>query len=286
MVTYRSETSAVPSIVLGDGQIMPKLGFGVFKVDADETVEIVSAALGVGYRSIDTAAVYGNEAEVGRAIGKSGLARDEVFVTTKLWNSDQGYDATLRAFDASMERLGLDVLDLYLIHWPIAGSNLYVDTFRALQALKAQGRVTSIGVSNFQRAHLERVIGETGETPVVNQIELHPYLTQNELRKFHAEQSIVTEAWSPLGRGAEFEDPVILAIAQETGRTPAQVVLRWHMQLGNVAIPKSATPSRIAENFEVFDFELTGAQVARITGLDRGSRLGPDPDTFDAGAPE
>lgn len=264
---------------------MPKLGFGVFKVEAQETVDIVAAALKVGYRSIDTATVYGNEAEVGRALAQSGLPRDEVFITTKLWNSDQGYDATLRAFDASMERLSLDVLDLYLIHWPIAEAGLYVDTFRALQALKTQGRITSIGVSNFTRTHIERLIDETGETPVVNQIELHPYLAQNELRAFHAEHGIITEAWSPLGRGAEFEDPAIIAIATETGRTPAQVVLRWHMQLGNVAIPKSATPSRIAENFEIFDFELTAAQVDRITALDKGSRLGPDPDTFNVGAP-
>ncbi|WP_442942873.1 aldo/keto reductase [Nocardia sp. NBC_01503] len=286
MVTYRSETSAVPSIVLNDGHVMPKLGFGVFKVEAGSTVDTVATALRVGYRSIDTAAIYGNEAEVGRAIAESGLPRDELFITTKLWNRFQGYDSTLRAFDESMKRLELDVLDLYLIHWPIADSGLYVDTFRALQALKAQGRITSIGVSNFTRAHLERVIEETGETPTVNQIELHPYLTQNELRAFHAEHGIITEAWSPLGRGAELEDSTIVAIAEETSRTPAQVILRWHMQLGNVAIPKSVTPDRIAENFEVFDFELNQDQVARISALDSGTRIGPNPDEFQVDAPE
>ncbi|MEV6774461.1 aldo/keto reductase [Nocardia sp. NPDC051030] len=284
-MTFRSETSPVPSIVLNDGQVMPKLGFGVFKVAADSAVDTVATALRTGYRSIDTAALYGNEAEVGRALHESGLPRDEIFVTTKVWNNNQGYDATLRAFDDSMKLLGLDRLDLYLIHWPIAKAGLFVDTFRALQALKSQGRVTSIGVSNFTRANLERVIAETGETPAVNQIELHPYLAQTDLRGFHAERGIATEAWSPLGRGAELEDPVIVAIAAETGRTPAQVILRWHMQLGNVAIPKSVTPSRIAENFAVFDFELSADQVNRITVLDKGSRIGPDPDDFLADAP-
>ncbi|WTZ54840.1 aldo/keto reductase [Nocardia sp. NBC_01388] len=264
---------------------MPKLGYGVFKVAAEEAVDAVAAALQVGYRSIDTAAIYGNESEVGSALRESGLPRDELFVTTKLWNSNQGYDSTLRAFDESMKRLELDRLDLYLIHWPIAEAGLYVDSFRALQALKAQGRVTSIGVSNFTRANLERVIAETGEAPTVNQIELHPYLPQTELRAFHSEHGIITEAWSPLGRGAELEDPVIAAIAGETGRTAAQVILRWHMQLGNVAIPKSVTPSRIAENFEVFDFELTDEQLSRINSLDNGTRIGPDPDTFQIDAP-
>ncbi|SUA76250.1 Uncharacterized oxidoreductase MSMEG_2408 [Nocardia otitidiscaviarum] len=285
-VTFRSETSAVPSIVLNDGQVIPKLGFGVFQVTPEQAVDAVTTALEVGYRSIDTAMVYGNEAEVGRAIRDSGLPRDQVYVTTKLWNSDQGYDATLRAFDASMERLGLDYLDLYLIHWPIADSGLYVDTFRAFQSLKAAGRITSIGVSNFTREHLERVIAETGETPVVNQIELHPRLTQPELRAFHADHGIATEAWSPLGQGTLLDDPAIVAVAEETGRTPAQVILRWHLQLGNIAIPKSVTPTRIAENFAVFDFELTNDQMSRISTLDKGSRVGPDPETFTAGAPD
>ncbi len=285
-VTFRSETSAVPSIVLNDGQVIPKLGFGVFQVTPEQAVDAVTTALEVGYRSIDTAMVYGNEAEVGRAIRDSGLPRDQVYVTTKLWNSDQGYDATLRAFDASMERLGLDYLDLYLIHWPIADSGLYVDTFRAFQSLKAAGRITSIGVSNFTREHLERVIAETGETPVVNQIELHPRLTQPELRAFHADHGIATEAWSPLGQGTLLDDPAIVAVAEETGRTPAQVILRWHLQLGNIAIPKSVTPTRIAENFAVFDFELSNDQMSRVSTLDKGSRIGPDPETFTAGAPD
>ncbi|NNH71715.1 aldo/keto reductase [Nocardia uniformis] len=284
-MTFRSETSAVPSIVLNDGQVIPKLGFGVFEVTPDQAVDAVATALEVGYRSIDTASVYGNETEVGQALRASGLPRDQLYITTKLWNADQGYDATLRAFDASMERLGLDYLDLYLIHWPIASANLYVDTFRAMQSLKAAGRITSIGVSNFTRAHLERVIAETGETPVVNQIELHPRLTQPELRAFHAEHGIATEAWSPLGRGAVLDDATIAAVAEEVGRTPAQVVLRWHIQLGNVTIPRSVTPSRIAENFAIFDFELTNDQVARISALEKGSRVGPDPETFTAGAP-
>ncbi|GAB2714970.1 aldo/keto reductase [Nocardia thraciensis] len=282
-MTFRSETSAVPSIVLNDGNVIPKLGFGVFQVAETEAFDAVTTALEVGYRSIDTAMVYGNEVEVGRAIRESGLPRDEVFLTTKLWNSDQGYDSTLRAFDASMERLGLDYLDLYLIHWPVAGADRFVDTFRAFQALKSQGRVGSIGVSNFHRDHLQRVIAETGETPAVNQIELHPSLAQPELRAFHAEHGIATEAWSPLGQGAELKDPTIAQVASEVGRSPAQVIIRWHLQLGNVVIPKSVTPARIQENFEVFSFELTTEQMQVITALDTATRVGPDPDVFAAG---
>ncbi|RJO78895.1 aldo/keto reductase [Nocardia panacis] len=283
-MTFRSETSAVPSIVLNDGQVIPQLGYGVFQVPAEEVVTAVTAALDAGYRSIDTAAIYGNEEGTGRAIREFGLPRDEVYVTTKVWNEDQGFDATLRAFDASMDRLGLDYLDLYLIHWPIAVADKYVDTFRALQALKGQGRVRSIGVSNFTIAHLERVIGETGETPVVNQIELHPRLVQRALREFHAAHAIATEAWSPLGQGTLLGDPTIIAIANAVNRSPAQVVIRWHLQLGNIVIPKSVTPSRIAANIDVFGFELTGAQMDAINALDNGGRVGPDPDTFDYGA--
>ncbi|MVU79146.1 aldo/keto reductase [Nocardia sp. ET3-3] len=285
MVTYRSETSAIPAIVLGDGQIMPKLGFGVYKIAGDEAAGTISTALELGYRSLDTASFYGNEEEVGRAVRESGLPRDEVFVTTKLWNADHGYDAAMRAFDASAKRLGLDTIDLYLIHWPLPSADLYVDTFRALQALKRQGRVVSIGVSNFTRAHLERVIGETGEVPAVNQVELHPYYAQSELRAFHAAHGIVTEAWSPLGRGAEFNDSVIIALADKLGRTPAQIILRWHMQLGNVAIPKSMTPARMAENLAVFDFELTGREMTQIAGIDKNARQGADPDLMDMDAP-
>ncbi|WP_040811817.1 aldo/keto reductase [Nocardia concava] len=282
-MTFRSESSSVPSTVLNDGQTIPSLGFGVFLVEEGDTFGAVTTALETGYRHIDTAAIYGNEAEVGRAIREFGVARDEVYVTTKLWNSEQGYDSTLRAFDASLERLGLDRLDLYLIHWPVAQADRFVDTFRAFQKLKAEGRVTSIGVSNFNRDHLERLIAETGETPALNQIELSPNLVQAELRAFHTEHGIATEAWSPLGRGAALTDPTIAAIAAETGRTPAQVIIRWHLQLGNVVIPKSVTPSRIRENFDVFSFELTDEQVRAITALDSGTRVGPDPAEFTAG---
>ncbi|MFJ1458361.1 aldo/keto reductase [Nocardia sp. N2S4-5] len=282
-MTFRSETSAVPSIILNDGNVIPKLGFGVFQVPETEAFRTVTAALGAGYRSIDTAAAYGNETEVGQAIRDSGLPRDEVFVTTKLWNSDQGYDSTLSAFDASMQRLGLDYLDLYLIHWPVARADRYIDTFRAFQALKSQGRIGSIGVSNFNRDHLERVIAETGETPAVNQIELHPSLAQADLRAFHAEHGIATEAWSPLGQGAELKDPTVTEIAREIDRTPAQVIIRWHLQLGNVVIPKSVTPARIQENFDVFSFELTTDQMTKITALDTGTRVGPDPAEFAVG---
>ncbi|MGW4246692.1 aldo/keto reductase [Nocardia sp. NPDC004722] len=284
-MTYRYETSQIPAIVLSDGQVMPKLGYGVYKVDGDDAVGTISTALELGYRSIDTASFYGNEEEVGRALRESGLPRDEVFVTTKLWNADHGYDAALRAFDESSRRLGLDTVDLYLIHWPVPSADLYVDTFRALQALKRQGRVVSIGVSNFTRAHLERVIGETGEIPAINQVELHPYYAQSELRAFHAAHGIVTEAWSPLGRGAEFNDSVIIGLADKLGRTPAQIILRWHMQLGNVAIPKSMTPARMAENLAVFDFELTGREMTQIAGIDKGARQGADPDVMDMDAP-
>ena len=282
-MTFRSESSAVPSIVLNDGNVIPKLGFGVFQVPEGETYATVAAALDAGYRSIDTATLYGNEAEVGRAIRDSGLPRDEVFVTTKLWNSDQGYDSTLQAFDASMQRLGLDYLDLYLIHWPVAPAGRFVDTFRAFQALRSQGRIGSIGVSNFQRAHLEQLISEAGETPAVNQIELHPSLAQPELRAFHAEHGIATEAWAPLGQGAELKDPTITGIAQEVGRTPAQVIIRWHLQLGNVVIPKSVQSTRIQENFDVFSFELSVEQMQIIAALDTASRVGPDPDEMAVG---
>ena len=273
----------MPSVVLNDGTVIPKLGFGVFQVADEEAFDTVTAALRAGYRHIDTAAAYGNEAEVGRAVNEFGLPRDEVYLTTKLWNSEQGYDSTLRAFDASMQLLGLDYLDLYLIHWPVARADRFVDTFRAFQSLKSQGRIGSIGVSNFTRAHLERVIAETGETPSVNQIELHPSLVQAELRAFHAEHGIATEAWSPLGQGAALKDPTIAQIATDTGRTPAQVIIRWHLQLGNVVIPKSVTPARIQENFDVFSFELTPEQMMQISALDTGARIGPDPETFSVG---
>ncbi|MET8800208.1 aldo/keto reductase [Nocardia sp. NPDC004568] len=279
-MTTRRETGVVPPIVLNDGSLIPQLGFGVFQVPADQVFDTVTAALDAGYRSIDTAAIYENEEGTGRAIRHFGLPRDEVFVTTKLWNADQGYDSTLRAFDASLKRLGLDYLDLYLIHWPVPAADRFVDTFRAFQRLKADGRVRSIGVSNFRIPDLERLIAETGETPSVNQIELHPRLTQPELREYHAEHAIATEAWSPLGQGTVLDDPVITRIAGEVDRTPAQVIIRWHLQLGNVVIPKSVTPARIVENFDVLSFELSADQVQAISALDSGARTGADPETF------
>ncbi|MQY24766.1 putative oxidoreductase [Nocardia sp. RB56] len=282
-VTFSSASSTVPTVVLNDGNVIPQLGFGVWQVASEEAFATVATALEVGYRSIDTAAAYGNEAEVGRAIRESGVPRDEIFLTTKLWNSDQGYDSTLRAFDKSMGELGLEYLDLYLIHWPAAQADRFVDTFRAFQALKSQGRIRSIGVSNFTADHLQRVIAETGETPAVNQIELHPSLSQLKLRGFHAEHGIATEAWSPLGQGNELKNATVVEIAEQTGRTPAQVIIRWHLQLGNIVIPKSVTPSRIEENFDVFSFELTTDQMQRISGLDTANRIGPDPDEFTLG---
>ncbi|HEY8373857.1 MAG TPA: aldo/keto reductase [Pseudonocardiaceae bacterium] len=273
--------SAVPNIRLNNGVQMPQLGFGVWQVPDDQATEAVSTALEAGYRSIDTAAIYGNEEGVGRAIASSGLPREELFVTTKLWNSDQGYDSTLRAFDASLARLGLDYVDLYLIHWPVPSRDRYVDTWRAFEKLLSDGRVRAIGVSNFHIPHLQRLLDETGTVPVINQIELHPGLQQDELRAFHAEHGIATEAWSPLAQGGEvLRNPVITEIAARHGRTPAQVVLRWHLQLGNVVIPKSVTPSRIRENIDVFGFELSQDDMTAIAGLNTGQRIGPNPETF------
>ncbi|XKK64354.1 aldo/keto reductase [Streptomyces sp. ARC32] len=257
---------------------MPQLGFGVWQVPDDEAQTAVALALEAGYRSIDTAAIYGNEEGTGRAVAASGLAREDLFVTTKLWNSDQGYDSTLRAFDTSLAKLGLEYLDLYLIHWPTPAKDLYVDTYKALEKLLADGRVRAVGVSNFLPEHLERLTAETSVIPAVNQIELHPHLQQHAARELHAEQGIATEAWSPLGSGKGILDiPAIVAIAQKHGRTPAQVVLRWHLQLGNVVIPKSVTPSRIKENIDVFGFALDTEDLAAISALNEDRRLGSDP---------
>ena len=272
---------SIPNITLNNDIAMPQLGFGVFKVPSGDTAKIVTTALEAGYRSIDTATLYGNEDGVGQAIATSGIPRDELFVTTKLWNTDQGYDSALRAFDISMKNLGLDYLDLYLIHWPVPSQDQYVQTWRALERLYADGRVRAIGVSNFQPDHLRRLAAESGITPVVNQVELHPYLTQETLRAYHAEHGIATEAWAPLAKGRELmSDPVIESLARTHGRTPAQIVLRWHLQRGTIAIPKSVTPSRIAENLDVFGFSLGDSEMADITGLDRGGRTGPEPDTM------
>ncbi len=273
--------STIPSLTLNDGVAIPQLGFGVFQVPPAETVASVTTALELGYRHIDTAAIYGNESEVGQAIAAAGIPRDELFVTTKLWNGEQGYDSALSAFEVSAGKLGLDVVDLYLIHWPVPSRDRYVESWRALVRLKEDGRVRSIGVSNFQPAHLRRLFDEVGVVPSVNQIELHPYLQQAELRAFDAEHEIVTEAWSPLAQGLVLDDPALVAIAAAHGKTTAQVVLRWHLQLGNVVFPKSVTPARIAENLDVFDFELSAAELESIAGLERGERTGFDPDTMD-----
>ncbi|MEU7033215.1 MULTISPECIES: aldo/keto reductase [unclassified Streptomyces] len=264
---------------------MPQLGFGVWQVPDDEATRAVATALEAGYRSIDTAAIYENETGTGRAIAASGLPREELFVTTKLWNSEQGHDSTLRAFDASLDKLGLDYVDLYLIHWPVPAKDAYVDTFRAFEKIYADGRAKAIGVSNFLPEHLDRLIGETSVVPAVNQIELHPHLQQQASREAHARYGIATEAWSPLGQGKGLlEVPAIVAVAQKHGRTPAQVVLRWHLQTGNVVIPKSVTPSRIEENIDVFGFELDDEDMAAIAVLDEDRRLGPNPGEFNAGA--
>jgi diketogulonate reductase-like aldo/keto reductase len=268
-----------PTVTLNSGGKMPQLGYGVFKVPPDQTAAAVTTALENGYRSIDTAAMYGNEAGVGMAIAASAIPRDELFVTTKLNNDAHGYDAALRAFEDSRKALGLDYVDLYLIHWPQPRLDRYVQTWQAFTTLQADGLARAIGVSNFQPAHLRRVIDETGVTPALNQIELHPYLTQSTLRAVNAEHGIATEAWSPLARGGTLlRDPLIAGLAEKYGRTPAQVVLRWHLELGNVVIPKSVTPTRIAENFAIFDFELSDDDVQAISGLNRDERTGPNPD--------
>jgi diketogulonate reductase-like aldo/keto reductase len=277
-----SKAGQIPSITLNNGVSMPQLGYGVWQVPDAEAASAVSTALEAGYRSIDTAAVYENEKGTGQAIASAGLPREELFVTTKLWNSQQGYDSTLRAFDSSLGKLGLDYVDLYLIHWPTPGRGLYADTWRAFEKLHADGRAKAIGVSNFPVAQLQDLLGRGSVVPAVNQVELHPNLPQAELRAFHAAHGIATEAWSPLGQGKGLlEDPALAALAARHGRTPAQIVLRWHLQLGNVVIPKSVTPSRIRENIEVFGFELDADDLAAVGGLDNGRRLGPDPATFD-----
>jgi 2,5-diketo-D-gluconate reductase A len=275
---------SAPSITLNDGNSIPQVGLGVWQTPPEDTERAVATALEAGYRHIDTAAAYGNEREVGHAIksaAESGLAREDVYITTKLWNADQGHDSTLAAFDASMDRLGLDYLDLYLIHWPMPSKNLFVDTFKAFAQLRDEGRIRSIGVSNFEPEHLRTLVDATGIVPAVNQIELHPLLQQEELREVHAQLGIATEAWSPLGQGSLLTNSTVTAVADAHGKTPAQVLIRWHMQLGNIVIPKSVTPQRIVSNFDVFDFELSEQDMASISSLGDGTRLGPDPRTFE-----
>lgn len=268
-----------PTMLLNDGRRMPQLGFGVWRVPPEEAAAAVGTALADGYRLVDTAMMYQNEEGVGQALRDSGLDRDAVWITTKLWNGDHGYDATLRACEDSLARLGLDAVDLYLIHWPCPAKGLYVDSWKAMLRLRDEGRVRSIGVSNFTAETLERIVDATGVTPAVNQIELHPRFQQRAMRALDAERGIVTQSWSPLGRGGLEADPVLAAIAAAHGKSWAQVVIRWHLQLGLAVIPKSVTPARIAANREVFDFVLTDAEMASITTLhDPGGRRGSHPD--------
>jgi len=270
--------TAAPSVTLHDDVEIPQLGFGVFQVPPEDTQETVEEALATGYRHIDTAGAYGNERGVGAALAASD--REEIFVTTKLWNSEQGFDSTLAACEKSLERLGLEYVDLYLIHWPMPTEDRYLETWRAFERLQDEGRVRAIGVSNFRVEDLERLKAEAEQLPTVNQIELHPRLQQAELRAWHADHGIATEAWSPLAQGEVLEEPVLVDIAAAHGQSPAQVILRWHLQLGNVVIPKSVTRARIRENFDLFDFRLSEEEMAAIAALDAGERIGPDPATF------
>lgn len=274
--------TSVPGIRLNDGHEIPQLGFGVFLVDPPETERIVADALEVGYRHIDTARIYDNEEGVGRALAASGVPRDELYITTKLWNSDQGTQSALDAFDASLDRLGLEYVDLYLIHWPVPSKDRYVESWRALEQIRESGRARSIGVSNFLAPHLQRLIDETGVVPAIDQIELHPAHQQPETAAFAAEHGIAIESWGPLGQGKYplLETPEVTDAASAHGKTPAQVVLRWHLQRGTIVFPKSSRRERMAENFDVFDFELSDGEMQRITGLERAGRVGPDPAHF------
>ena len=271
----------VPTITLNNGVVIPQLGFGVFQITPDDTKQATLDALEVGYRHIDTAEMYGNEKQVGEAVAASGLDRSEIFVTSKLNNGFHARDAALAAFDGTLEALGFDYLDLFLIHWPLPTISDFVETWKAMQELYESGRVKAIGVSNFQAAHLQRLFDQTSIVPAVNQIEVHPYLAQDTLRAFDAAHGIATEAWSPIAQGKVLGDEVIVSIAEKVGKTPAQVTLRWHIQRGDIVFPKSVTRSRVEENFAIFDFELADDDIQSITELDRNERTGPDPDTFD-----
>lgn len=272
-----------PYLPLNDGRAIPQLGFGLWQVPEAGTAATTATALRLGYRLVDGAAIYGNEAGQGDGIRQSGLPRDQVFVTTKIWNSDQGFDRTLRAADSSLKRLGLDHVDLLLIHWPCPSKDRYLDTWRALIRLRDEGRALSIGVSNFQEPHLTRIINETGVTPVLNQVELNPRLQQPGLRAFHASHGIVTQSWTPLGQGRSFDAAPVQAASRRTGKSPAQVILRWHIQIGASVIPRSTREAGLAENLNLFDFALTEAEMAAIATLDEGARCGPDPSTFEMG---
>ena len=274
--------SQIPTITLHDGVEIPQLGFGTFQIPADETTDIVLTAFEASYRHIDTAQMYGNEAEVGAAVRMSGLRRDEVFVTSKLNNGYHARQDALDAFDRSIERMGIEHLDLFLIHWPLPTIDVdYVETWKAMEEMLASGRVRSIGVSNFQPAHLERLFAETDTKPTVNQVEVHPYFDNTEVRAFDAEHGIATEAWSPIGQGDVLDDPVLNEIGDAVGKSAAQVALRWHIQRGDIVFPKSSNADRIRENIDIFDFELDDEAMTRIDGLDRDARRGPNPDEFD-----
>ena len=275
-----SPDTTVPSLSLPGEAEIPQLGFGVFQIPPEDTVEATLRAFQAGYRHIDTASAYQNEAEVGQAFRAANLDRGDVFITTKCFNDDHGFESAKRACRESLDRLELDFVDLYLIHWPVPKHDRYLDTWRAFIELREEGLVRSIGVSNFQPDHLRRIVDETGETPAVNQIELHPRFQQGGLRREHEDRGIVTEAWSPLAQGAVLDDPTLTGIADRLGKTTGQVVLRWHIQIGNVVFPKSVTPERIEENFDIFDFHLTDDDMSAIEALDAGDRTGPDPDTF------
>ena len=272
--------TAVPNITLNNGVDIPQLGFGVFQIPPEQTKDATLSALEVGYRHIDTAEMYGNEKEVGEAVRESGIERDDIFVTSKLNNGFHAYDDALDAFDRSLKDLDIGYLDLFLVHWPMPGVGDYVETWKAMEKMYESGRVRAIGVSNFQPHHLRNVLDGGTVIPAVNQIEVHPYLVNDEARAFDAEHGIATEAWSPIAKGNVLDDPTIVRIAESNGKTPAQVTLRWHVQRGDIVFPKSVNRSRVEENFEVFDFELSDADMADITALDRGERTGPDPDTF------
>ncbi len=270
-----------PMLTLNDGRALPQLGFGLWRVPAAQTAETTAAALRMGYRLVDGAAIYGNEEGMGQGIRDSGLPRDQIFVTTKVWNTDQGFDPALRAAEASLKRLGLDHVDLLLVHWPCPAKDLYLATWRALIRLRAEGRARSIGVSNFQEPHLQRIIGETGVVPVLNQVEINPRLQQPALRAFHAAHGIVTQGWTPLGQGRSFAAPPVQAAAARTGKSPAQVILRWHIQIGAAVIPRSTRAAGLAENMALFDFALTEGEMAAMAALDEGVRCGPDPAVFE-----
>lgn len=271
-----------PRIPLADGTSIPQVGLGVYQTENDKAPAVIRAALEAGYRHIDTAAIYGNEQGVGEGIQSSGVPRDQIYLTTKLWNSEQGYDSTLKAFDASLKKLGTDHVDLYLIHWPAPKKDLFVDTWKAFIRLQKEGRITSIGVSNFMPEHIDRLVAETGVKPVINQIELHPTFQQAALRAYHQANGIVTQSWSPLGQGTLMDNPVVTSIASKHGKTPAQILIRWHVDMELVTIPKSANPDRLKANFDVFDFSLDADDMATLAKLDGAdNRLGPDPLTAD-----